>query len=44
MLNGSEKLFASKYNLYLPTKEELRAEIESQKAIFNMQQQEKNNK
>lgn len=44
MLNGSEKLFASKYNLYLPTKEQLRAEIESQKAIFNMQQQEKNNK
>ncbi len=44
MLNGSEKLFASKYSLYLPTKEELRAEIESQKAIFNMQQQEKNNK
>lgn len=41
MLNGSEKLFASKYSLYLPTKEELRAEIESQKAIFNMQQQEK---
>lgn len=44
ILNGSEKLFASKYSLYLPTKEELRAEIESQKAIFNMQQQEKSKK
>lgn len=31
MLNGNEQLFASKYRLYLPTKEELRAEIESQK-------------
>lgn len=41
MLNGNEQLFASKYRLYLPTKEELRAEIESQKTIFNMQQQEK---
>ncbi len=44
MLNGNEQLFASKYRLYLPTKEELRAEIESQKTIFNMQQQEKYNK
>lgn len=42
MLNGNEQLFASKYRLYLPTKEELRAEIESQKTIFNMQQKENN--
>ena len=41
ILKGNEQLFASKYKLYLPTEEELRAEIESQKAIFEMQQQEK---
>ncbi|MDM8246361.1 PDDEXK nuclease domain-containing protein [Collinsella tanakaei] len=34
ILAGSEQLFASKYKLYLPTNEELRAEIESQKALF----------
>lgn len=34
-------LDASKYKLYLPTEEELKAEIESQKAIFELQQQEK---
>lgn len=34
VLSGSEQLFASKYKLYLPTNEELRAEIESQKALF----------
>ncbi len=37
VLHGNEQLFASKYKLYLPTKEELRAEIESQKAIFALQ-------
>ena len=37
VLNGSEQLFTSKYKLYLPTEEELRAEIESQKAIFQVQ-------
>lgn len=38
ILNGSEQLFASKYKLYLPTEEELRAEIEIQKTIFMLQQ------
>lgn len=38
ILHGNEKLFASKYKLYLPTEEELRAEIENQKAIFKLQQ------
>lgn len=38
ILHGNEKLFASKYKLYLPTEEELRAEIENQKAIFELQQ------
>ena len=37
ILKGNEQLFASKYKLYLPTEEELRAEIESQKTIFNLQ-------
>ena len=39
ILNGNEQLFATKYKLYLPTEEELRAEIETQKAIFYLQQQ-----
>ena len=30
----NEQLFASKYKLYLPTEEELREEIEAQKADF----------
>jgi predicted nuclease of restriction endonuclease-like (RecB) superfamily len=38
VLHGSEQLFATKYKLYLPSEEELRAEIESQKEIFYMQQ------
>ncbi len=41
VLHGSEQLFASKYKLYLPTEEELRAEIETQKAMFYLQQKEK---
>ena len=44
ILNGNEQLFATKYKTYLPTEEELKAEIESQKAIFEIQQQEKNEK
>ncbi len=44
VLNGNEQLFATKYKTYLPTEEELKAEIESQKAIFEIQQQEKNEK
>ncbi|MCD8048800.1 MAG: PDDEXK nuclease domain-containing protein [Clostridia bacterium] len=39
VMHGSEQLFASKYKLYLPTEEELRAEIETQKAMFLLQQQ-----
>ena len=41
VLHGNEQLFASKYKLYLPTEEELRAEIEMQKAMFYLQQAEK---
>ena len=40
VLHGNEQLFASKYKLYLPTEEELRAEIETQKAIYYLQQEE----
>lgn len=39
VMHGNEQLFASKYKLYLPTKEELKAEIETQKAMFYLQQQ-----
>ncbi len=39
VLHGNEQLFASKYKLYLPTEEELRAEIETQKTMFYLQQQ-----
>lgn len=39
VMHGNEQLFASKYKLYLPTEEELRAEIETQKAIFYLQQE-----
>lgn len=44
VLNGNEQLFATKYKTYLPTEEQLKAEIESQKAIFEIQQLEKNEK
>ena len=37
VLHGNEQLFASKYMLFLPTEEQLRAEIESQKQIFEEQ-------
>lgn len=37
ILKGNEQLFASKYKLYLPTDEELRAEIKTQKTIFKLQ-------
>ena len=37
VMHGSEQLFASKYLLYLPSEEELRAEIENQKMIFYLQ-------
>ncbi len=38
ILHGNEQLFATKYKLYLPTEEELREEIETQKAMFYLQQ------
>lgn len=37
VMHGSEQLFASKYKLYLPTEEELKAEIEMQKTMFQLQ-------
>lgn len=39
VLKGNEQLFTSKYKLYLPTEEELKAEIENQKTIFELQRQ-----
>lgn len=44
VMHGNEQLFASKYKLYLPTKEELKAEIETQKAMFYLQQQDSEDK
>lgn len=41
ILHGNEQLFAYKYKLYLPTEEELRAEIETQKEMFMLQQEDK---
>lgn len=38
LLNDSKNVFMSKYLLYLPSQEELRAEIERQKALFALQQ------
>lgn len=40
ILHGNEQLFASKYKLYLPTEEELKREIETQKQLFYLQQEE----
>ena len=40
VLHGNEQLFASKYKLYLPTEEELRAEIATQKEFYYLQQKE----
>ena len=37
VLKGSEQLFATKYKLYLPTNDELRAEIERQKELLRLQ-------
>ncbi len=34
VLHDNDRLFASKYMLYMPTTEQLRAEIERQKEIF----------
>ena len=41
VLHENEQLFTTKYKLYLPTKEELRAEIEAQKTIYYLKQGEK---
>ncbi|MGN0484494.1 MAG: YhcG family protein [Lachnospiraceae bacterium] len=41
VLHGNEQLFATKYKLYLPTEQELREEIETQKTMFYLQQKEK---
>lgn len=38
ILKGNERLFATKYKLYLPSEEELRSEIENQKLMFELQQ------
>jgi len=38
VLHGNEQLFASKYKTYMPSEEELRAEITRQKEIFMLQQ------
>lgn len=40
ILHGNEQLFATKYSTYLPTKEQLRREIETQKQLFFLQQEE----
>jgi predicted nuclease of restriction endonuclease-like (RecB) superfamily len=40
ILHDNDHLFASKYLTYLPTKEQLRAEIERQKTLFYLQQSE----
>lgn len=37
ILHGNEKLFATKYKLYLPDEKRLKAEIEAQKEIFRLQ-------
>lgn len=37
VLHDNEHLFAAKYKLYLPTEEQLRAEIEHEKAMFALQ-------
>ena len=43
VLHDSDQLFMSKYMLYLPSEEELKQEIETQKMIFELQQSEKKN-
>ena len=37
ILKGNEQIFASKYKLYLPTEEELAAEIEREKELIRLQ-------
>jgi predicted nuclease of restriction endonuclease-like (RecB) superfamily len=38
VLHGNEQLFTSKYKTYMPSEEELRAEIKTQKRLFYLQQ------
>ncbi len=40
VLHENEQLFASKYKLYLPTEDELRAEIEAQKQFYYLKKKE----
>lgn len=40
ILHDSDQLFAAKYRLYLPIEEQLRAEIEEQKHVFQTQREE----
>lgn len=42
ILHDNEQLFASKYKLYLPSEEELKAEIETQKEIFYLRKADRN--
>ena len=42
-LQGNEQLFASKYKTYMPSEEELRAEIETQKRLFYLQRKSNEN-
>ena len=37
VLKGNEQLFATKYKLYLPTEEELKAEINHQKTMLEIE-------
>lgn len=37
VLHDSDRRFASKYRLYMPTEEELRKEIERQKEFYRLQ-------
>jgi len=43
VLHDNEQLFASKYKSYLPTEEELRAEIETQKEFYYLQKKDEEN-
>ena len=40
VLHDNDRLFASKYKLYLPSEDELRREIETQKQLFEMRKKE----
>lgn len=44
VLNGSDQLYAAKYLTYMPTKEELRREIEQQREFYLIQNKKSNKK